>query len=265
MKIIITILSFIIGFSAISANAIEISIAYENKEQPPYYMGNTTAVFLEKPGIAVEMIKMLENEIHGLKIHLKRLPWKRCIFELKKNNIDGIFNASYKKSRLKIGWFPTRDKTRSGQVDASKRITTITYSLYCLKGKAPGWSGNNYEIFKGKIGAPLGYSIVGDLQKKGVEVEEAPSTKHNLNKLLKKRIIAAALQNVTGDSILKADPGIFRDIVKVQPPLATKHYYLMLSDKFVTENPEISQEIWNKIGNIRTNKYDAIAAKYSDL
>ena len=84
----------VLFFVMISVNliSIEITVSYENKEQPPYYMGDTDEV-LDNPGVAVEMVKMLEKEIPELKITLKRTPWKRCIEELTSSNVDGIFNA----------------------------------------------------------------------------------------------------------------------------------------------------------------------------
>lgn len=263
IKRIIFVLLFVF-FTFTSAVAIEINVAYENKEQPPYYMGNTESILPDKPGVAVEMVKMLEEKVDGLKVKLTRVPWKRCTKQLENNIVDGIFNASYKTSRLKIGWYPTKDKTHVGQVDETKRITTITYSLYVLKGTDLGWTGNNYDVLKGEIGAPLGYSIVGDLQKNGVEVDEAPSTKMNLHKLRKKRVAAVALQSVTADSIIKANPDLFGEIEKVQPPLKTKPYYLMLSHRFVKAHPNIAQKIWDAISNIRENNFETIAAKYSD-
>ena len=54
----------------------------------------------ENPGVAVEMIKLLESKIPNLKITLIRRPWKRCMLILKAGIVEGIFNANFKPERL---------------------------------------------------------------------------------------------------------------------------------------------------------------------
>lgn len=242
----------------------EITIAYEDKEQPPYYMGNTTEVLTTNPGAAVEIVKMLEKRIPGLKITFVRYPWKRCLASLGNNTVDGIFNSSYKEERLEIGWYPTIDKKHKGKPDIRRRLCTITYSLYTLKGVSTGWDGNKFNNFNGKITAPLGYSIIDDLKKMGVDVEEAPSTTNNLDKIINKRVEATALQDVTADSIIKKQKNKYTDIVKIAPALSNKHYYLMLSKKFVDQNPALAQMIWNEIANIREEQLEKLSARYND-
>lgn len=245
------------------ANAVEMTIAYENKEQPPYYMGNSDAVISPRPGVSVEMVKMLEERIPGLSIQFVRYPWRRCTFSLGENLVDGIFNASYSKERLAIGWYPTKDHSHGGAADTDRRITTITYSIYTLKDSKLGWDGKIFSGLDGNIGAPLGYSVVNDLKKLNVPVEEAPSTVNNLDKLAAGRVAALALQDVTADNIIRNNPK-YADIVKISPPFLSKHYYLMLSDSFVKAHPDLAQKIWDEIRNIRNASFDKIAENYSE-
>lgn len=253
---------FILLLFSLNAHAVELTLSYEDKEQPPYYMGNTEKVLENKPGVAVEMVLMLENMVDGLTVRLRRTPWTRCTQELKYNRVDGIFNASYKKDRLKIGCYPTTNGMPGGPVDASRRITKISYSLYARKDTRMNWNGENISAIEQTVGAPLGYSIVGDLRKQGVKVEEAPSTTMNLQKVLWKRIAAAALQDVTADSIIRSDPLMYRNIRKLNPPIATKPYYLMLSREFVAKHPELAERIWDAIKVIRETQFDEIIIKY---
>ncbi|MDY0164618.1 transporter substrate-binding domain-containing protein [Desulfobotulus sp.] len=245
------------------ANAVEMTIAYENKEQPPYYMGNSDEVISPRPGVSVEMVKMLEERIPGLSIRLVRYPWRRCTVSLGENLVDGIFNASYSKERLVIGWYPTKDHSHDGLEDTDRRIATITYSLYTLKDSKLGWDGKIFSGVHGNIGAPLGYSVVNDLRKLNVPVEEAPSTVNNLDKLLMGRVAAVALQDVTADKIIRNNSK-YADIVKVNPPFLSKHYYLMLSHNFVKANPDLAQKIWDELKDIRNTSFDKIAENYSE-
>lgn len=260
-KLFVMLAMMIVSCSA-SVSAIELNIAFEDKEQPPYYMGDSKNVLSEKPGLAVELVLLLGDMIDDVDIKLQRMPWKRCTHMLGENKIDGAFNASYKKSRLSLGWYPTKDGTHGGEVDTSRRVTTIAYSLYAKKSSNLEWTGSNYDILKGKVGAPLGYSIVGDLNKMGVTVEEAPNTESNLRKLKGNRLQAVALQDVTADAMIKSMPHEFGGIVKLEPPLKTKPYYLMLSSDFVSAHPELAQKIWDTMKLIRETKYDKLAAKY---
>ncbi len=262
-KIIYTILMILL-FSSY-ANAYQMTISYEDKEQPPYYMGNSNKVLTDNPGVAVEIIQRVGTIIDGLEITLKRTPWSRCTAELSSNKVDGIFNASYKEERLKIGQYPTTDGNLKGPVDTSRRITKISYSFYSLSENNIEWDGIKFIPADKIIGAPLGYSIVGDLKKKGLIIEEAPNTEMNLKKLVYKRIIAAALQDVTADSIIKSNPIQFEKIKKLTPPIITKPYYLMLSHDFVAEHPVMAQKIWDAIKTIRENEIEKILSKYSEI
>ncbi len=257
MKYILLIVITIFVITGISAQNITLKIAYENKEQPPYYLGNSEYV-LSKPGVAVEMILALEDKIPELSITLTRLPWSRCLNNLKHGQLDGIFNASFKEERLELGMYPWID----GKVDPNKRITTISYNFYKLKGSETIWDGEKIINLKKRVGAPLGYSVVGDLEKLGVNVDETPSSYQNLKKLVAKRIDLAALQTVTGDAILSIYTEEFKNIVKIEPPFKTKPYYLMLSKQFVQKYPKVAKKIWDAIEEIREDDFDKIAKKY---
>ncbi len=250
------------GMSAsLSAAPLEILIAYENREQPPYYMGNTSKILLPKPGVAVEMVMRLEKWVPNLRVSLSRHLWQRCKKELQNGRVDGIFNASFKPERLRIGAYPMEN----GKVDPSRRITTISYSLYKLRTSPVRYDGKNVINLKGVIGAPRGYSIVGDLKKKGAIVEESDATAlGHFKNLLSRRVRTLAMQDVTADALLKKRADQFKDVVKISPPLATKPYYLMLSHKFVNEHPVVAEKIWDAIAKIREEEMDSIVRKYAE-
>lgn len=44
--------------------------------------------------------------------------------------------------------------------------------------------------------------------------------------------------------------------------LKTKPYYLMLSREFKAANPELAEQIWNAIGELREEKLEALAQPY---
>ena len=243
--------------SPLFAEEITFSVLYENKSQPPYYLGNTEEV-LEKPGLAVEMVQLLEKKLPQIKVVLSRAPWKRCKKELELGKTDAIFNASFKKKRLKIGKYPWKN----GKVDPSSRITTISYSLYKLKDNPISWNGKKFINLEGSIAAPLGYSIVGDLRKKNIEVNESRSTKTSFRMLQKNRVQGVAAQTVTGDDLLKSNK--FKSIIKNDPPLVTKDYFLMISHQFYNKHPKLSEKIWKALAEIRQKQSKVLRKKYEN-
>lgn len=247
------------------AQTVTMTIAYEDKAQPPYYLGDMNEVPETRPGVAVEMVKALESKVPGLQIRLTRAPWKRCTTELGSGAYDGIFNASYRPDRLAIGWYPTVDGTRTGVVDSSKRITTISYGLYVLKTSNATWDGRAFRNLEGLVGAPLGYSIVGDLQALGVTVHEVPGTRNALDMILGGRIAGAALQEVSADALIRAFPERYGRLRKVPKLIASKPYYLMLSHRFVEAHPEMAQRIWTALARIREREFKRLISQYQDL
>ena len=244
-----------------NSHAVDLRVAWENAPQPPYYMGRGAKI-PPLPGVAVEMVMMLEEYIDGLEVIPQRFPWKRCLKSLEKGKIDGTFNASYKKKRLQFGFYPTKDGTLEGTVDPSCRITTIQYCLYVKNDSTVKWDGKKFSNLTGSIGAPFGYSIVGDLEKLGAKVDTSPSTKNDFSKLRLNRLVAVAAQGITGDAMLSAYPKKFNMIHKLEPPLKTKPYYIMLSKQFVGKNPELAKKIWETIKIIREKRLPEIAKKY---
>ncbi len=258
MKSLLISLVVISCFGAPASTEIRMQIAYENKLQFPYYMGNGTAVLAENPGVAVEMIQRLAHYIPNIQIDLVRYPWKRCLSELQGGYVDGIFNASFHPKRLRIGKYPWKD----GAVDPSRRITTISYNLYKQRDSELRWTGQRFVNLKGALGAPLGYSITRDLRDMNVPLEESGATLSNLSKLLVHRIAGAVLQEVTADYYLRTYPQTYQTIVKVAPPIRTKAYYLMLSHDFVTQHPTLAETIWDTIKTLRETEFHTIATKY---
>lgn len=254
---------FIIVNTFIYSSTVNLRIAYEDKAQPPYYIGEGSAIPVKNPGISIEILKEVEKRIKNLKIEFVRYPWPRCLQNLKDNKVDGIFNSSYTSERAEaIGWYPTINGLRNGPVDSNKKIASISYYLYVNRDSKITWDGNRINGLKGSVGAMIGYSIVDDLKKMGYKVEEAISTELNLKKLIANRIEILALQEVTADSFIESNNS-YSSIKKLEPALESKDYYLMLSDKFVKDNPKLSREIWDAIELVRKEKLDLLLKSYN--
>ncbi len=235
-----------------------LTLSYEVKPNPPYYLGSGTEIDWEKPGIVVELFKSIETNL-DVEIHFVRNPWQRGLNMLEANEVDGVFNASFKAERMEIGVYPMRD----GQVDTSRRIFTNAYYFYKLADSPVEWDGNTLTNLDGQVGAVTGYAIVGSLEEMGITVFEGANQLDNLRMLAQGRLAGIAGIGTMNDMYLEEYPDELSAIVKIEIPLAQKEYYVIFSHQFVQEHPQLAQDIWDEIGRMReTGEYDKIAAKY---
>lgn len=233
-----------------------ITLAYEPVHNPPRALGRGTAINWEKPGLTLELLNIVGDRL-GIEFIYKRLPWKRGLYLLKKNEIDGVFHASYKREREGYGVYPNKD----GVVDVHRSIFYQSYVLYTRKGTVLKYNGDS--TIRGRVGAISDYSIASELKSKGQEVEEAINQSANFNKLVKGQIVAfATLENMADDFIFR-NSDKYTNIVKVHPALKSKAYYLLLSKGFVTQHPELSEEIWDTIADVKgSQEFKKIQGRY---
>jgi polar amino acid transport system substrate-binding protein len=253
MKIMIASLMFLflIPSWAFAEEVKKVRFMCENIEQFPVYLGNSDIVDWNKPGAGIECVKMLESKL-GIKVTVERAPWKRVLdVELKNGTIDGAFSASYKKEREALGAYPMK----GGKVDKARSLHKDTYAFYKLKDANFSWDGKTVSNLKGMVGTPNGYSVIADLKNLGLSVEESDGTLMDLNKLAAGRVGAVAALELTGDLLLKKNPDLNKAIVKVATPIATKEYYVMLSNQFTKSNQALAEKIWNAIGKMRENEF----------
>ena len=255
--IIITTLSF---FLASQLSAGSLLIVTDNTPGGRYITSGGTTFDKEKPGIEIELYRMVAQKI-GLQLTIKRLPWKLCLQQLEHNQVDGIFPASFKLERTKIGHYPTKD----GAVDSSRKTRNTAYYLYSMKGSQLSWNGSDFSGLSGTIGVPMGWAIVGDLQNKGVPIKEVPIHKNSPDMLIQNRLQGFICLEPVFDAYLKREPERYKDIVKARLPIWKKPYYLMLSKQFVKHSPETAEDIWNAIRDIqKTVSFEKIVNKYSN-
>lgn len=233
-----------------------VRMAYEDKPQPPYYMDDSTVVDAERPGVSIDLVRIAAKEI-GIEVEFVRMPWVRCQKSLQMGELDAIFNSSFKEDRLQYGTYPMI----GNKPDASRRIATLNYSLYRLKGSSVTWNGKTIGGLDGPVGAQSGYSIIEDLTRMGVKTEEAQASTTNFKKLASRRIPAVAALEFNGDFLLAS--GDFPELEKIYPPLVTKDYFVMFSHQFYEGKRALAERLWAKIGEVRERDGAKLYAKYA--
>ncbi len=236
------------------AQSITLRFAYEVEEVFPYYMGSGETTPPD-PGVTPEMLRLLEKEVPGLRVELQRMPWKRCLVQLQDGEVDALV-ASFKPERMQAGVYPMKN----AQPDAALAIDVRAFYLYKAADSALDWDGQQFTSLAGPIGAPLGYAIVEDLQKKGANVAQSRSTATDFQKLVLGRLAGVAAFERVGDfHMRKAKPGT---VLRVGTVLATKEYYLIVSHQFMRRHPALAPALWRGLARIRDRQADALFLKY---
>jgi len=235
-------------------------LGYSDSEAYPYQMNHEK----DPPGIAFEIISEAAKKT-GIKVIFIALPNKRVQTSLMEGTlIDGAFMFSYSRERTLNGVYPEI----KGVPDGRRRIATLSYYIYKKKGSPLNWDGKSFSgidksDIRNSIGANTGYSVVNDLKKMGVHVDDGSrTTKQNFLKLQSGRIIGFAHQDLVADNYLLLNN--IPDIEKLPRPFIQKNYFLMISRQYYSKNRQTAERLWNEIGQIRDRKTAEIMHKYSD-
>ncbi|WP_417433694.1 substrate-binding periplasmic protein [Kiloniella sp.] len=234
-------------FSDLShAGSLDFKLCYEDKEQPPYYNGSGVMVPSRDQGLYMEILHKVSSEL-GLKLSPVRRPWKRCLKLLEQDRVDGVMGVSFLAERRKIGLYPQQN----GALDLNARLAMKSYSIFVMNNYPFLWNGELSEIRGKLIGVPLGYSIVPKLVRAGVKVSEHANTEQLFDMLKHGRVEAVVTLEQVGDFLLEAKSNRFKNIIKLEPIIEQKAYYLMVGHGFYKNNSKISQDIWRLISVYR--------------
>lgn len=221
-----------------------ITLAYSDVESFPFQMGNGNDI-ASPPGLSINILEEVA-QILNININYVRLPGKRVLSQIRVNQVDGGFIFSYSKERAMFANYPMHNQ----RVDRTFRITTLDYSFYKLKGQKIDWDGVTLNpLVRKPTGAHGGFSITNILKEKKIDTLEIESTEKLFEMLTKKRLAVIAIQNNIASSYI--DENNSPNFQKLTPPISTKDYYLIFSKEFTKKHPELVQNIWNTIGEVR--------------
>jgi polar amino acid transport system substrate-binding protein len=186
-----------------------------------------------------------------LEIEQLGLPWLRCLRDVSKGLVSGAIGASYTDERSMFAVYPS---TADGQLDVSRRMQSSSYSLFRVKGLNTGWDGKQFSNLSSRVVAQRGYSVVGDLTKLGVLVDQTASEPETVFKMLiAGRAQLGALVTEQGDETM-AKPEFRKQIEKLSPPLVVKDYYLIFGKRYYEDNHRLVEELWNHVAVVRDAK-----------
>lgn len=215
-----------------------LTLCYEHKDGLPWRS-------IGGSGLNFELLKQVSART-GIEFTFISQPWKRCLARLQANEVDGVFSVSFSPDRLKSGAFP-------GGVtpDASKRMHFSRYFLVRRKDNQIDWDGKAFRNVNGVIGYNMGYSVGEFLQGQKAPLEEVNQKTVNLLKLV-------SLGRVAGAAVFESDMEAvhnspFAADLEIRPvPLLEKPYYLIFSHALMNSRPQLAQQLWKTIEEVRT-------------
>ncbi len=214
-----------------------LTLCFERKDVPPWRT-------IDGAGLNFELLNQVASRL-DVDFKYESLPWKRCLAKLETNEVDGAFSVSFSRSRLSIGAFPGGTTP-----DAGKRLHTATYSLIRRKGSKINWDGKHFSNIDGLVGFQLGYSVGEFLHDQKIRAEELNVRAGELvRQVANGRLAAAAVFDTDVAAVMSGPLAPQLEVLPVR--LIEKPYFLMMSRKFATAQPMLTQRLWKTIEEVR--------------
>ncbi len=185
----------------------------------------------------------------GHKAAYSPLPWKRCLRMAQTGKYNAVISASYKPERSEYMYYPpdaafsSKSKWRITQVEYV--VVTHIDSHYVFEG--------DIKTLPKPVRAPLGYSVVDDLEAKGIKVTTAPNITDNMVDLVRLRR-GVVITPPTNVKLMQQDPRFSNQLRIHEVPFVSKSYFMPFSKK----NPKVNQEemvrIWKEIARLRDDE-----------
>jgi polar amino acid transport system substrate-binding protein len=214
-----------------------ITLCFERQEVLPWRT-------VDGHGLNFELLAEVARRT-GVQFEYQSMPWKRCLEQLKANQVGGAFAVSFSPERQVLGAFPG-----GAQVDPGKRMHVDRYLLVRRRGSPVDWDGKALHNVDGRIGFQLGYSVGDFLRARHVAVDEGSQQASELaQKLIAGRLAAAAMG---GGDTRRLIRGPVADQLEVLPlPLLEKPYFLVLSHALVASRPQLANRLWDAVEQVR--------------
>ena len=197
-------------------------------------------------GLNFVLLKMVEQRLN-IHFDYQSVPWKRCLAQLKSNDVDGAFAVSYKPDRRELGEYPG-----GLQLDAGKRMHIDRYVVIRKKGVKVEWDGTHFHHLDGAIGFQLGYSVGDVLRAQHLEVDEGSQRADELaRKLIAGRLAAAAVGGSDAYGLMHGP--LAPQLEQLPIPIIEKPYFLILSHAMVASRPQLAQRIWRAVEEARNS------------
>lgn len=218
-------------------------LCFEDSDVPPWRKRDLT-------GHNFRLLDLVQRDV-GVRFVYRALPWRRCHADLAEGKVDASFANSYLPERLAMGVYPPGDAPGAPPRD-EYRMYSDGYVLVRRRGSAVHLSEGRIVGLDGPVGSQSGYSILADLKRQGIPVEEGtPDPMALLRKVANGRLGAGALGiNKMRELQASGDP-VMAAIEVLPEPLVRKPYFLLLSHQLAERDPQLATALWEAIARHR--------------
>ncbi len=226
-----------------------ITLCFERQEVSPWRT-------LDGGGLNFELLNEVARRT-GVTFDYQSMPWKRCLEQLKANQVGGAFAVSFNRERMALGAYPgvpasVAPGAPEPQADAAKRMHTDTYMLVRRRGSRLEWDGKSFRNLDGRIGFQLGYSVGDFLRAQGAAVDDGSQRSDELaQKLIAGRLAGAAMGGGDAARLMRGPYGKRLEMLPV--PLIEKAYFLVLSSALVASRPQLAARLWESVEDVRNS------------
>lgn len=261
-RVMFLVLAFLSGFGhALETESVPLRMCYEEQELEPFFMGKGPVPPESNPGIFIEMLYKLDEQVAEIDLVLQRVPWQRCLNQLALNQSDVVI-AGFQEERQKVGVFPLKHN----YPDTTLAIAASHYCLFTPNDSALSWDGKKFKNFPQKpVAVPQGYVAVDLLEAQNLPLVKTNSSTAALDLLVKSVAAGAVTDCESGGHFLFKNSDRSLNIIAHSPPLLDRYGYLLFSKGFWQDNPELVQKLWSVSAKIRQQHFQSLLQKYDQL
>ena len=242
-----------------SAHAAPLRICYEDVPQRPWTMPDGS-------GLNFQLLQSVAGQTND-RFEFLAMPWKRCLENLSRGEVDAAIGTTDAPERRAIGVFPTLP---NGQGDASAALYEDNDNVFLRVHGAASWDGRKLAVPKGAVTVPRSYYLGDTLRRQGYTVDDGiKSAEEGLRRLSGGGSDVAVLLGHEAEALARAPE--FASYVAEEPaPYDTVQFYMAASRAAYDRDPKRFEAIWAGIRRVRqspdyqTQEKTALSSAMSD-
>ena len=242
-----------------NASAVPFHLCFEETEIFPNFIGAGADVAHPNPGLIIELLMMIDNEMEDVQIIFHRAAWSRCLKKLETGEYDAVI-ASYSGNRGRYAAFPMKNN----EADKSRALSIADFCLFAGNNSDMSWQGDRFiHSENSTLAVPRGYSLVTLLDELRVSYELTFSSSLAIELLIGGRVDNAITLCTTGEDILTKHQarGLIKDIQIIRQQFA----HLAVSKRFYQNHRKLVEKMWMVGARHRKESYQALVEKYQLL
>ena len=226
----------------------------------PFFHSEDTKLLADRAGYRAELLLQAGEQCHA-NIKFLLVPWKRALHLVEHGGADAAFSSSYKTERAIYGAYPMKN----GKPDSYRAVRDYSYFLFTDKESDLKWNGKEITGSRKKIAVERSSAGVDIVKSLGLEPIEINNEDKMILMLIAKRVDGiVGIEDNVKLAIARA-PQLASQIEIQQPPLKSKHGYVMFSKRFYYQHTQLVDCFWDAVGKIRASaEYKELIASYSD-